>query len=237
MNKSDIKNILMSMRTQDNEAQVNYWLGKVDMLSEKEIAEHLQMIGDTEENVKKFFDEKIMHSQIDDARRDKKYPINKLFTYGISSNCIHLHLPGKLKKLKNSKGLSKTMDTVNLYLLDAIVKIRIMKDSDHPNFHNINTIYMISPILLQRELKFLEEMDFKIALYRKKDLVDKEFLNKNPEAQLATHIFGTNRNVGTASIDLDTISSEEWQKKKTNKIKEFNDKGIFIKETENIEKA
>ena len=35
MNKSDIKNILMSMRTQDNEAQVNYWLGRVDMLSDK----------------------------------------------------------------------------------------------------------------------------------------------------------------------------------------------------------
>lgn len=235
MNKLEIKNILMSMRTQDNEQYVNYLLGKVDILSDKIISEYLKEIGDLEENIRDYFNEQIEKMKVAQLRRDKKHPINKLFTYGVSQNqnCIHLHLPGELHELIKSKGLAATMNTVNLYLLDAIDKLRIMKDNNHPDFHHIDTIYMISPILLQRELKFLEEIDFKIALYRKEDLSNKEFLFENPEAQLAVHIFGTDKNVGTAKIDLDKISSQEWQKKKINKVKEFNNKGISIEETEN----
>lgn len=236
MNKSDIKNILISMRTADNESQVNYLLGKVDILSDKVISEYLKKIGDSEENIRNFFNKQIEKLQIDQSRRDERHPINKLFTYGISSNknCIHLHLPGDLHQLIKSKGIKTTMDIVNLYLLDAIDKIRIMKDSRHPAFQNIDNIYMTSPILLQRELNFLEEIDFKTALYRKKDLSNKDFLSQNPEAELATYLFGTERNVGTASINLDIISSEEWQKKKLNKIKEFNARGIYIENVENI---
>lgn len=235
MNKLEIKNILMSMRTQSNEAQVNYWLGKVDMLDDKIISEYLKKIGDSEENIRDYFNEQIEKMEISQLRRDEKYPINKFFTYGVSQskNCIHLHLPGDLHELIKSRGLISTMDTINLYLLDAIDKIKFMKSNNHPNFHNIDNIYMISPILLKRELIFLKEMDFKIALYKKKDLTDKKFLSEHPEAQLAKHIFGTDKNVGTALIDLDTILSEEWEKKKDNKIKEYNDKGIFIHETEN----
>lgn len=42
MEKQEVKNILMSIRTPENEAQVNNWLGKVDLMSEKEFSEKLK---------------------------------------------------------------------------------------------------------------------------------------------------------------------------------------------------
>lgn len=47
---------------------------------------------------------------------------------------------------------------------------------------------------------------------------------------MATHIFGKDRNVGTASIRFDTIFSKEWQEKKREKIQEFAKKGITLQE-------
>lgn len=234
MNKLEIKNILISMRTQDNEPDVNFLLGKLSMLSEKEIFEYIQKVGDSEEAIRNFLTQELLDLKVSHARQEPKYQINKLFTYGISGNCIHLHLPGDLHELINKQGFKKTMDIVNLYLLDAINRIKSMKENQFPTLQNVDSIYMISPILLSRELKFLEEIDFKISLYHKKDLSDKKFISEHPEAQLAAHIFGTDRNVGTAQIDLDIVSTQEWQNKMKCKTKEFNDNGIFIQENENI---
>lgn len=234
MDKLEIKEILMSMETQENKSEVIFLLGKLSMLSEKEIIDYLQEIGNSEQAIRNFLTKKILDLKVTHTRQDQKHPINKLFTYGISNNCIHLHLPGDLHELIDKHGFKRTMDIVNLYLLDAINKIKSMKDSQFPRLTNIDSIYMISPILLSRELKFLEEMDFNISLYHKKDLLDKKFISEHPEAQLAAHIFGTDRNVGTAQIDLNIISTQEWQSKFKNKVKQFNDNGIFIKESNNI---
>lgn len=89
---------------------------------------------------------------------------------------------------------------------------------------------MISPILIGREMKFLDSMDFQTQLYRKKDLNDDKFIEEHTEARLATQIFGKDKNVGTASIKFETISSKEWQEKKREKIQEFAKKGITLQE-------
>ena len=78
---------------------------------------------------------------------------------------------------------------------------------------------MISPILLEREIKFLEELDFETHSYKKKELQNPEFVAGHPEAQLAVHIFGTQSNVGTAKIGLDIVNSQEWQAKREKKLK------------------
>ena len=61
-------------------------------------------------------------------------PINELFSYGLASNCVHLHLPTNLHSMIAERGISGTVDTVNLYLLDAIDKIKKLKDNGYDKF-------------------------------------------------------------------------------------------------------
>lgn len=228
MNKQEIKNILMSMKTQENDALINNLLGKIDMIDEQSLQTALEKVGNNEEGVRKFFESKL--SERHHNQSEEKYPINDMFTYGISGNCIHLHLPGDLHQMLSEKGISATIDTVNLQLLDAIDKIKQLKDNEFYRFQRKDSIYMISPVLIGREMKFLDSMDFCTHSYRKKDLSNDEFIEEHPEARLATHIFGKDKNVGTALISFETISSQEWQDKRKQKIQEFAQKGITLQE-------
>ena len=228
MKKQEIKNILMSMRTQENDTLINNLLGKIDMMDEKSFQTALEKVGNNEEGVRKFFESKL--SERHHNQSEEKFPINDMFTYDISGNCIHLHLPGDLHQMLAKKGLSGTINTVNLQLLDAIDKIKQLRDNGFYRFQGKDSIYMISPILIGREMKFLDSMDFQTQLYRKKDLNDDKFIEEHTEARLATQIFGKDKNVGTASIKFETISSKEWQEKKREKIQEFAKKGITLQE-------
>ena len=57
-----------------------------------------------------------------------------MFFYGMSENNIHLHLPVDLHQMISQKGISGTIDTVNLYLLDAIDRLKALKDASYINF-------------------------------------------------------------------------------------------------------
>ena len=228
MKKQEIKNILMSMRTQENDTLINNLLGKIDMMDEKSFQTALEKVGNNEEGVRKFFESKL--SERHHNQSEEKFPINDMFTYGISGNCIHLHLPGDLHQMLAKKGLSGTINTVNLQLLDAIDKIKQLRDNGFYRFQGKDSIYMISPILIGREMKFLDSIDFQTQSYRKKNLNDDKFIEEHTEARLATQIFGKDKNVGTASIKFETISSKEWQEKKREKIQEFAKKGITLQE-------
>ena len=208
MKKQEIKNILMSMKTQENDSIINNLLGKIDLMDEKSFQTALDKVGNNEEGVRKFFESKL--SEKHHNQSEEKYPINDMFTYGISGNCIHLHLPGDLHQMISERGISGTIDNVNLQLLDAIDKIRQLRDDGFYRFKEKDSIYMISPILIGREMKFLDSMDFQTQSYKKEDLNDDKFIAEHPEARLATHIFGKNKNVGTASISFKTLSSKEW---------------------------
>lgn len=232
MKKQEIKNILMSMRIQENESIINNLLGKIDLMDEKSFQTALDKVGNNEEGVRKFFESKL--SEKHHNQSEEKYPINDMFTYGISGNCIHLHLPGDLHQMISERGISGTIDNVNLQLLDAIDKIKQLRNDGFYRFKEKDSIYMISPILIGREMKFLDSMDFQTQSYRKKDLSDNKFIEEHPEARLATHIFGKNKNVGTATISFETLSSKEWQDKKKQKIQEFAKKGITLNENSQV---
>lgn len=116
------------------------------------------------------------------------------------------------------------------YQETAIDKIKELRDNDFYRFQGKDNIYMISPILIGREMKFLDSMDFNTHSYRKKDLNNDKFIEANSEAKLAIHIFGKDKNIGTASINLETISSQKWQDKKKQKIQEFAQKGITLQD-------
>ena len=230
MNKNDIKRILMSMRTAQNENQVNNLLGKIDLLPEEKLQTMIAQIGDNEESIKKYLEGKLKNQNNHEHEEHK--PINKMFTYGLSGSCIHLHMPVDLHEMMSIKGIKKTVDTVNLYLLDAIERIRKLQNDGFYRFDGKDSIYMISPILVGREMKFLEDLDFETHSYRKKELQSEEFVAEHPEAQLAVHIFGRNSNVGTAKIGLDVINSQEWQDKRNKKVEEFGEQGITLSRDE-----
>ena len=234
MNKQSVKSMLMSMRNAENEAVVNYLLGKIDTMDEAIISAELEKIGNSETNVRQFFERKIaekIHS-----RGEEKYPINEMFTYGTSGNCIHLHLPGNLHQMMKDKGITGTVDTVNLHLLDAIDRIHKLKKEGFHRFEGKDSIYMISPILRGKEIEFLQEMEFQTHTYKKSELRNSKFVEEHPEAQLAVHIFGADKNIGSAAIDLNTIGTPEWQAKKQAKIQEYAKKGIVLNEKDNKEK-
>lgn len=218
----------MSMRTSENENTVNSLLGKIDLLSDKKIQSMVSQIGNTEEDIKNYLQSKLEKTQ--NHTHEEHTPINEMFTYGISSGTIHLHMPVDLHQMISERGISKTVDTVNLFLLDAIERIRRLQSDGYLKFKEKDSIYMISPILVGRELKFLNGLDFTTQTYKKKDLQNSEFVSQNPEAQLATHIFGTDKTIGTAKISMDIINSSEWQEKRNLQVKEFEKKGIVIDE-------
>lgn len=223
MQKQEIKNILMSMRTQETNSIINNLLRKMD---DKSIQTVLEKIGNDEESVRNFFEDLLSKKHHNQSQ--ETYRINDMFTYGISGNCIHLHLPSDLHQMISEKGISSTIDTINLQLLDAIDKINQLRNNGFYRFKEKDSVYMISPILIGREIKFLDSMDFQTQSYSKKDLSDDKFIAKNPGARLATHIFGKNKNIGTASISFETLSSKEWQDKRKEKIQEFAKKGITL---------
>lgn len=200
--------VLNSMRTPENENIINQLLDKVKELPPEKIDSIVNEIGATEENIRNYWQKRI-HRELHHEATSRK-PINQMFTYGITGSTIHLHLPSNLNSISLS-GLSAKMDQINLYLLDALKKIQELQQTQE--FEGIKEIYMISPILLKRELVFLEELGFSTTIYSKKELQDEEFVRKNPESQLATSIFGNAKNVGRAKIGLDVINSKEWQDK------------------------
>lgn len=234
MNKKDIKMILMSMRTSENEKIINNLLGKVDMIDDIVLQNAVEQVGGTKEDVRAFWEKKISGKRYD--KTEKHIPINDMFFYGISENNIHLHLPVDLHQMISQKGISRTIDIVNLYLLDAIDRLKALKDEGYYKFQGKTGIYMISPLLAGRERKFLEDLDFSTRIYKKKELNNEEFLKENIEAKLATDVFGKGKQVGVASIKFDTISSKEWQEKKRQVIKDLESKGITLNEKKSVEK-
>lgn len=221
MEKRDIKNILISMRTTENEVQINNLLGKIDMLDFSTLQEMLQKIGDNEDSVRKFLESKLYASR---ENTEEKYPINSMFTYGISGNCVHLHLPMDLHQMISQHGISATIANVHLQLIDAIEKIGKLKADSFYRFNNVDSIYMISPILVKREINFLNDLGFTTNIHSKKKLKDSKYLEEVPEAQLATHIFGNDKNVGSALIKIDTILGEQWKQLAKKKVEELENK-------------
>ena len=234
MNRKDIKNILMSIRTSENDDIINKLLGKIDMIDDIALQSAVKQVGGTEEAVRSFLEKKITERQNNDTQ--KHISINEMFSYGISGETIHLHLPIDLKPIISQKGLSGAIDTVNLYMLDAIDRIKSLKDEGYYKFQEKDSIYMISPILFGREMKFLESLDFETRNYNINELNDDEFVKQNKEAMLAINIFGKDKNVGSAKIKFDTISSKEWQDKKQEVVKCFENKGITLNDNKKVEK-
>ena len=239
LSKDEIRKILFSMRTAENEGAVNNLLGKIDLISDSKLQALLDQIGNDEISVRNYLQERLnsrretkeanrLHGNHETHGTHDHTPVNEMFSYGTSGSFIHLHMPVDLHEMMSEIGILKTIDMVNLYLLDAIERIRKLQKDGFPEFVGKDNIYMISPILVGSEMKFLEKLDFKTKKYRRKELQDNKFVEENAEAALAIKIFGRERNVGTAVISLETVNSDDWQQKRAKQVEEFRNKGIEL---------
>lgn len=225
MDKAYVISLLMSMRNEENAAAVNNLLGTIDMKSEEEIQKLIQSHGGTEEAVKNVLENAIAKKMR--VNEEKHQPINDMITYGITGGTLHLHLPGNLMGVMKERGLTGTMNLVNAKLLDALERIGKMREAGDPRTKGVDQVFMISPILIQRELDFLKEFDFSTGLITKKQLRDPKFVAEHPEAELPIRIFGTDRNVGFAKLPIEMLQDKDWQAKKEAKLKEFREKGVI----------
>ena len=91
----------MSMRTAQNENQINNLLGKIDLLPEEKLQAMISQIGDDEECIRKYLERKL--DERNNGRHEEHTPINKMFTYGISKSCIHLHMSVDLHDMMSKK--------------------------------------------------------------------------------------------------------------------------------------
>lgn len=157
-----------------------------------------------------------------------------MFTYGVSGDCVHLHLPGKLETTIKERGMLKTFYTVNLYLLDAIQKIGKKKQEEFETFKKCTKIYMVSPILIKKELEFLKQLDFDVQLHK----IGPE--DNSSIAKLIRAIFGDRIDskgfirAGEATLDFERIFTPEWQEKKAEMVEKCSRKGICIEEDKEI---
>ena len=231
MTKSDVVAMLMQMRNENKEKEprINNLLGIIDMKSEEEIQRMIKEIGGTEEAVRKVLEEKIAERRVDNG---EKYPLNKAITYGITGSTIHLHFPIDLLSLSKNKGVTNAINTANLYLIDALDKVRNMMLQNNQKLQGSKEVFMISPILVKNELEILKRLGFETGLMSKKMLSDEEFVKENKLAQLATKLFGNKRNVGVAKLGMEQLLSDSWIDKKQKMVDEIHEEGIFINEND-----
>lgn len=232
MNREDVRKILFKLRTTENEQIVNYLAGQIDMMTDDAVKGILDKLGNNPGKVEQVLSEKIGQRQQRLLRGHEEHkPINKLYSYGIATKTAHLHLPVQLQDIKGA-GITGKINTANLYLIDAIERIAKLKDSGDPKFKDVENIYMISPILVSRQLKFLEDLGFETESFDRKELADPEFVKTHPEAQFGLKIFPDAKNIGRAQISLDKVKSKEWQELKDNAKKVLESKGASLEDSD-----
>lgn len=230
MDRSDVKRILYSLKNNENSEAITSVIAKIDRLTDENISQILSQIGDSENDVRNYLQNVILEKIVKRHTDDHNIPLNSYITYGKTGSTLHFHLPVNLHSSIQRNGISRTMDQVNLYLLDAIDKVADLRKRNDPSISEIDKLYMISPILIRSELKFLSELSFVTQTYSKKQLSDPEFLQNSSEATLATKLFGSKNIVSSATISLSTVLSQEWQKKKEEVKDKIHKKGIHITE-------
>ena len=157
MDRKVIEKILSNLRNENNGIAVDHLISRISGMSQEEIDLTVQKLGGTEEAVRQVLEEKVNQlARREAAGHEPHKPMNKLFSYGISQESVHLHLPVQLANIKG-KGISGKINTANRYLIDAMDRVLKMKDSGDPRFRNVDSIYMISPILMGKELEVLRQ--------------------------------------------------------------------------------
>ena len=222
-----IEKILSELRNDINGVAIDHLTSRIKGMSQEELDMNVQKFGGTEESIKAVLKEKLEQLARREHRGHEPHkPINKLFAYGISESTVHLHMPVQLMQIKG-KGISGKVNTTNRYLIDAMERIVKLKDSGDPRFKNVESFYMISPILLGKELDVLSELDFETEYY---DYRKPNTIENKEEAGFGKRLFPDVNGVGRAKISIEKIKSKEWQDKKDSFVEQLEAKGAILED-------
>ena len=146
MKKSEIKALLIEEKTKDpeSEAQVNYLLGQLDIMSEEELGSMLKKANINEENIKDFLLRKIIELKKQFESKEHFINVNKFFCYGRDENTIHMHLiPKSLRKLKAKLGDEDFYKYFKNQLEDFLSRLQdiLKKDSSIKLLTAVSTIF------------------------------------------------------------------------------------------------
>lgn len=225
MNKMEIKELLDSLKYEKPEKldEINYLIKKLEGKSEKEV-ENLKY---SKEELKELFLNMLEREKNESSKNSS---VNKLFEYGISGDCVHLHLPGDFHKMFQKFGKIKASAEIGKYLIDAVNKINNYREMGDAELKKCSSIYMISPIfyaptfypnLLRNGLvrgniktetpifKLFRLMGLETRTYLKEDL----YKPKNDEAKLAVKHFGSEKDIGAVSLSFEKLNSGKFKRK------------------------
>lgn len=136
MNKNELKKILMSLRNNKNENQVNNLLGKIDLLPEEKLQQMISQIGNNEENIRNYFIEKLTehnNSNSEIAERESR------------TFCQIKKVIEKVQKLLKENNL-------NIYIAGGTVPYLLLNQDSGRLHDDIDTICKLEDIEKLREL-------------------------------------------------------------------------------------
>lgn len=206
MNKNEIKELLIKMRTLENEATVNYLLGLLDMKSDKDLETILIKYNIDEENILDFLATRIENLQIQQEQSEHFTNVNKMFCFGRTGDTIHMHLiPKDLRSIKKQLGDEGFYQFYRSQLEDFLSRLQDIVKNDN----TIKTLFAVSPIFFNKNITSLhEELGFDKVI--EIDLGNKTDGMSLNQKKYFKNMFGGTKKVYYTSIEREKLLEAEY---------------------------
>ena len=206
MNKNEIKELLIKMRTLENESAVNYLLGLVDMKSDKNLETILIKYNIDEENISDFLATRIKNFQIQQEQSEHFISVNKMFCFGRTGNTIHMHLiPKDLRGIKKQLGDEDFYQFYRRQLEDFLSRLQDIVRNDN----TIKTLFAVSPIFFNEKITLLhEELGFNKVI--EIDLENKKDGMNTDQKKYFKNMFGGTKRVYYTSMESEKLLEAEY---------------------------
>ena len=154
MKKNEIKELLIRMRTIENEKSVNYLLGLLDMKSDEEIEALFTKQNINEKNVADFLVMKVEKIKTQQEESEHFTNVNKMFCFGRTGNTMHMHLiPKDLRGLKAQLGDEAFYQYFKNQLEDFLSRMQDIFRDDN----SVESLFAVSPIFFNSNISVAHE--------------------------------------------------------------------------------
>ena len=202
LSRTEIVEILTNMTTEENKGKIQDLLGKIEKISDEELAKIL-----SERKIKSAKDvKKIVEGEEKKPRmaRHKFENLNEIVSFGATDSTIHIHLiPEDAHHMLTREGWTKA----ELALIDAMEKIK-GKLGKEKKYKKIQQVYAVSPIMTGIVSRWFKELGFDVKTLPMEQAKEDEELSKFTER------FEGAGKLGRANLTKEQLMSEEWEQRK-----------------------
>ena len=206
MNKNEIKELLINMRTSENEAAVNYLLGQLDMKSDKDLETIITRYHINEENISVSLATRIEKLQTQQEQSEHFTSVNKMFCFGRTGDTIHMHLiPKDLRGIKKQLGDDAFYQFYKSQLEDFLSRLQDIVRNDN----TIKSLFAVSPIFFNESIALLhEELGFDRII--EIDLENKEDGMSIDQKEHFINMFGGTKKVYYTNMAREKLLEAEY---------------------------